>query len=101
LKLDTVDCREVSGGITLKIKVVPRSSRNELVGLVGDSLKVALTSPPVDGAANAACIQFFARLCRVPKKQVTIISGDKCREKIIQIIGITKGAFLGLLNFPK
>jgi len=99
LSLNWIDCRAVADGITVKVKVQPRSSRNGLVGFVGDSLKLALTSPPVDGAANEACIRFFANFCGVPKNQVEIISGQKSREKVIRILGVDKAGFFGLLEF--
>ena len=98
MNLDELDCRQMSGGITVKVKVQPRASRNTLAGISGDSLRLSLTSPPVDGAANAACIEFFADLCRVAKGQVAIVSGQKSREKRISITGIDKTGFLVILK---
>jgi uncharacterized protein len=98
LKLDALDCREVSDGITFKVKVQPRASRNAVLGMLGDSLKLALTSPPVEGAANSACIAFFAKLFSVGKSCVTIVSGQKSREKVIKIAGLDKAGFFAVLD---
>jgi hypothetical protein len=68
-----------------------------VTGLVGGSLKLALTSPPVDGAANEACIRFFADLCGIAKSQVVIVNGQKSREKVVYIAGVNKTNFFQYL----
>jgi len=98
VNIDELDCRQLAGGITVKVKVQPRASRNVISGINGDSLRLALTSPPVDGAANAACIEFFAELCRVAKGQVAIVGGQKNRAKVISITGVDKIGFLAILK---
>jgi uncharacterized protein (TIGR00251 family) len=98
LGIEAIDCRELVGGITVKVKVQPRASKIAITGIVGDSLKLALTSPPVDGAANEACVLFFSDLCGVSKSQIAIISGLRSREKIIRILSIDKAGFFSLLN---
>jgi len=98
LRLEALDCREFQGGITVKVKVQPRASRNAILGMIGDSLKLALTSPPVEGAANSACIAFFAALFSVGKSHVTIVSGQKSREKIIKITGLDRDGFFAVLD---
>jgi uncharacterized protein (TIGR00251 family) len=98
LGLEALDCRQLSDGITVKVKVQPRASRNAIAGLVGDSLKLALTSPPVEGAANAACISFFSDLCGVAKSRITITSGLKSRDKVIKITGIDKTGFFSIVS---
>lgn len=80
-------CRQSADGVTLELYVQPRASRNELVGLQGDALKVRLTSPPVDGAANRLCTDFVARLLRVPRGDVVLIAGDKSRHKRLLVRG--------------
>lgn len=70
-------------GISLSIRVQPRSSRNEVCGVLGDELKIALTSPPIDGEANKACTEFLAKLFSCPKKKVVIESGFTGRSKRI------------------
>jgi len=77
------------GGVTFAVKVHPRARKNAITGEVGDALKVALTAPPVDGKANAACIEFFAKLLNVPRSSVTIASGQSSRNKVIRVAGVT------------
>ena len=60
-----------------------------MVGELGDALKIALTSPPVDGRANEACIEFLAELFTIPRSSVSIVSGQSSRNKVIRIAGCT------------
>jgi len=78
-----LDIREKPQGIQFKIRVQPRSSRNSIVGLHGDALKVKLTSPPVDGAANKMCIAYLAKCLGKPKSSLEIVSGHTSRTKLI------------------
>ena len=71
------------------IRVQPRASRTELVGLHGDSLKVRLAAPPVDGAANEALVRFLADALSVPRTHVELLSGHAGRRKVVEITGIT------------
>jgi uncharacterized protein (TIGR00251 family) len=57
-----IPIRQSSGGVTFAVKVHPRAKRNAITGELGDALKVSLTSPPVEGRANEACIEFFVNL---------------------------------------
>ena len=70
-------------GWVFKVQVQPRSSRNQLVGLQGDALKVKLTAPPVEGRANQACIEVLAEALGVPKSSLRIISGETSRRKLV------------------
>ena len=76
-------------GVTFAVKVHPRAKKNAIAGEVGDALKVALTAPPVDGKANDACIEFFAKLLKVPRSSVTIAAGQASRNKVIRVAGLT------------
>ncbi len=67
----------------------PRASRNRLEGVHGDQLRIRLTAPPVDGAANAACIAFLAKSFGVRRAQVRIEAGAKSRDKLIHVTGLT------------
>jgi uncharacterized protein (TIGR00251 family) len=80
---------ESDAGITFAVKVHPRSKKNAITGEVGDALKVALTAPPVEGKANEACIEFFAKLLKVPRSSVTIAAGQTSRNKVIRVTGLT------------
>lgn len=79
---------ETAAGVVLQIQVQPRSSRNQLVGLQGESLKIKLTSPPVEGAANKACCAYLAKLFGIAKSSAELISGDKSRQKRILLNGL-------------
>lgn len=76
---------EKNGGISFAVKVHPRAKRDAIVGEIGDALKLALKAPPVEGRANEACIEFFAKLLKMPRSSVTIASGQTTRRKIVRI----------------
>ena len=80
---------ESDGGVTFAIKLHPRAKKNGITGEIGDALKVSLTAAPVEGRANEACIEFFAKLLKVPRSSVTIASGQHSRSKVIRIAGVT------------
>jgi len=71
------------------VRVQPRAKKNAIAGEVGDALRVALTAPPIEGRANAACIAFFAKLLNVPRSSVTIAAGHSSRNKVIRVAGMT------------
>src|SRR5581483_1555786 len=77
--------RETSDGASFAIKVHPRAKKNAINGEVGDALKVSIAAPPVEGRANEACIEFFAKLLKVPRSSVTIAAGQNSRNKVIQV----------------
>ena len=76
-------------GVTLAVKVHPRANKNAITGEVGDVLRLALTAPPVDGKANDACIEFFAKLLNLPRSSVTIAAGQTSRNKVIRVTGLS------------
>jgi len=80
-----IPIRDTPSGATFAVKVHPRATKNAITGEVGDALKVALTSPPVDGRANQACIEFLAKFLNVPRSSVTIAAGDTSRNKVIRV----------------
>ncbi|HEX4910347.1 MAG TPA: DUF167 domain-containing protein [Permianibacter sp.] len=71
--------------MTLAVHVQPRASRNAVVGWHGDALKVALTAPPVDGAANAALLAFIAGHFGLRRSQVSLLRGDSSRQKLLAL----------------
>lgn len=85
-----MNIQEHPDGVAIKVRVQPRAARNEISGLFGDALRLRLTAPPVDGAANASCIEFFAGLFKIPKSQIEIISGLTGRNKIIKLYGVKR-----------
>lgn len=77
------------GNITISVRVIPRSSRNEISGLVGDAIKVKLTAPPVEGAANEHLIRFLAKSLDINRARIRIASGERSREKLVAFSGLT------------
>ncbi len=90
--------RDTGDGLIFKVLLQPRSSRNQIVGLKADALKIKLTAPPVDGKANKALLDFLAKKLGVSKSQLQIIAGHTSRKKQIEVQGIKKEALLSLLN---
>jgi len=84
-------CTVNGDGIVLNLHIQPRASKNELCGVQGDALKIRLTSPPVDGAANKLCREFLADLFHVPKSAVEIVSGETSRHKRVRITASDTG----------
>ncbi|MCZ7585405.1 MAG: DUF167 family protein [Deltaproteobacteria bacterium] len=80
--------RDEGDGVWLSIRLAPRASRDKILGEHGGRLKIAVTSPPVDGEANAHVIRFLAKSLGVAKSAVEIVRGQYSREKDIHIAGV-------------
>jgi uncharacterized protein (TIGR00251 family) len=76
-------------GATFAVKVHPRAKKNGITGEAGDVLKLSLTAPPVDGKANQACMDFFAKLLEVSRSSVTIAAGQTSRNKVVRVAGLS------------
>ncbi len=83
---------EHAGAVTFDVKVQPRASREKVVGIEGDRLKIALTAPPVDGAANEALVAFLATALGVGRRDVEIVRGQTGRLKTIRVRGVGREA---------
>lgn len=79
--------RETDKGVSLEIRVLPRSSRCEIAGVQDGVLKIKITAPPVEGRANEECIRFISALLKIRKSAVSIIAGEKSRNKTVLISG--------------
>ncbi len=84
---EPVLCTVLGDGIVLTLHIQPRASKNEICGIQDNALKVRLTSPPVEGAANKLCREFLADLFSVPKSAVEIVSGETSRHKRVRVNG--------------
>ena len=84
--------------LAFKVKLLPRSSMNKIVGFEGDILKIKVKSAPVDGLANKDLILLLSKRLRVAKERIEIISGRKSRLKTVRIHGIEKNDLSLLLN---
>jgi len=74
-------------GVLLLLKVQPRSSRNEIAGVLGQELKLKVTAPPVDAAANEAVIELLSELLHCPTRSVQIVRGKTSRHKQVLLVG--------------
>ena len=83
----------MNGSVRVTIRVVPRASKSEIVGMVDGVLKVRITAPPVDGAANAEIIKLFSKTFGVSRSDVTIVSGETSRNKRIIIANLSQSKF--------
>jgi len=92
--------KESRQGVILKVRVQPRARRNAILGQVGDALKLALLAPPSEGRANDACIVFLAKLLGQPRSSITIVAGQRSRNKAIQITGISADEVRLRLGIP-
>jgi len=81
-------------GIQFSAAIQPRASRNEISGVLNGALKIRLTSPPVEGAANRTCIKFLAKTLGISPSRVDIVGGLTSKKKIIRIEGMTEAEFL-------
>ncbi len=84
-----IPIHDTPSGATFAVKVHPRAKKNAITGELGDALKVALTAPPLDGRANEACIEFFAKILNVPRASVSIAAGQGSRNKVIRVTGMS------------
>ncbi len=73
----------------IAVRVQPRASRTEIAGAYGDAVKIRVAAPPVDGAANAELVAFLAKRLGVPKSNVQIVKGERGRDKLIEIDGVS------------
>ena len=89
---------ESGDSVTFAVRVMPRSSRNQIVGVEGGALKIRLTAPPVADAANVGLIEFVADWLDVPKSVVAIVKGNRARSKILRVKGISRDRVLECLN---
>ena len=89
---------ETGGGLTVRLHVLPRAKRGELAGLHNGALKVKVMAPPVEDAANRAVIEFFSDLLGISKSNLRILAGNKSREKVLQIKGVSIVDFLNMIS---
>ena len=89
--------REGAEGVSFRVHVQPRASRNRLLGLHDEALKISLTAPPVEGAANRLLRDYLAGVLGCAKSRVEVVSGHKGRRKTVQVAGLTGAELLARL----
>jgi uncharacterized protein (TIGR00251 family) len=85
---DTLELTITADSVTLRVKVAPRASRSSVNGVHDGALKVSLTAPPVEGAANAALCALLSELLHVPKRAIQITHGQQAKLKTVRIAGV-------------
>jgi len=92
---DINDYFKITGnGIVIKVKIVPGASKNKIVGVYNNALKISITAPPVEGKANKECIAYLSKYFDVAKSKIEIISGKSSKNKLIKIYDISQSKFL-------
>ena len=86
----TIKITPTASGVCLEVQVQPRSSRNQVVGEQDGRLKIKITSPPVEGEANHALINFLAQILDIPRKNIKLLKGESSRHKLIEINGLNE-----------
>jgi uncharacterized protein (TIGR00251 family) len=92
--------RQEAPAATFAVRVVPRASKEGVAGYEGGVLRIRLNAPPVEGKANEALARFLAKALGVPRGNVTLVSGEKGRNKIVRVDGMTPEAVLSALIPP-
>ena len=85
-------------GIRFSAIIQPRSSKNEVAGAYKDAFKIRLTSPPVGGKANKACLQFFAKWLGISPSKISIAQGISSKNKTIKVVDLTEKQFHEILK---
>jgi uncharacterized protein len=87
-------------GIRLRLRIQPRASKTEVSGLHGDSLRIRLAAPPVDGAANEELVRFLSELLGVPRRAVEVTAGQASRQKTVCVTGVDVAVAADVLGLP-
>ena len=90
---------ETPDGIRISVKLTPKSSKNQILGVEADALKVSVTSPPEDGKANAALIELLAKSFKIAKSRITLVTGGKNRHKTLAISGDSQELFALIIEW--
>jgi len=85
-------------GAILKLRIIPRAAKNAIQGEHGDALKIRLSAPPVEGAANTALVKFLSKATDVPRSRIQILSGATGRNKRVLLTGCTSDSIRPLLT---
>jgi uncharacterized protein len=89
---------EREGHVLVEVHVVPRASKSAICGVHDGRIKVSLDAPPVDGAANAALIALFAKLLRLPKRDIALVRGETSRQKVLALHGASAAQIRALVD---
>ncbi|ADK84298.1 protein of unknown function DUF167 [Desulfarculus baarsii DSM 2075] len=90
--------KDENGGLSFAVRVSPRASRDQLAGEEGGALKVRLCAPPVDGQANEALLRLVAKALSLPRRDVSLASGPRSRQKRLLVKGLGREQLLARLG---
>jgi uncharacterized protein (TIGR00251 family) len=93
-----INISENNGSITFDVRVIPRSSKSEIVGEHDGALKVKLNSPPVDGAANDELVRLLSKQLAISRSAIEIVSGQTARTKRIRVTGTNTATIIDVLK---
>ena len=74
----------------LAVRVQPGASDNAVSGWIGDTVKLRVTAPPVEGAANIRCLAILSELLNIPRSRLTLVTGVRSRNKVVRILGLSR-----------
>ena len=94
----TLELRETDDGILIPVQVVPRASRTGIDGEVEGALRVRLAAPPVEGAANRELIEFLSKRLRLPKRDLTLETGERSKRKAVRVRTLSRQEILERLQ---
>ncbi len=83
---------------TLALKIIPNAPQNEIVGWLGEALRVKIHAPALEGRANDELLEFLAEKLGLPRRCVTLLRGDKSRQKVVQLEGLDASGLKTLLG---
>lgn len=84
-----IDLEQRGDAVRLRVHVQPRASRAGFAGEHDGALRVRLTAPPVEGAANQQLVELLAKSLRLPKSAVRVVSGETSRNKVVELAGVS------------
>jgi uncharacterized protein (TIGR00251 family) len=85
-----VQTRSAGVETMLAVRVQPGASQNAVSGWIGDTLKLRVTSAPVEGAANSRCLALLSKLLKIPQSHLTLVKGARSRNKVVRILGLSR-----------
>ncbi len=91
---------EEKNQILLTLRIIPNSSKNEIIKTEG-MIKVKITAPPVDGKANKALVEFLSKTFKIPKTSFKIIKGETSKDKTLSVSVLDEEKLQNLRNFLK
>lgn len=82
----------------IRVRVQPRASRDEIVGWREDTLRLRVSAPPLDGRANDAVVELISRTAGVARSAVSVVAGERGRDKLVRVTGLTPEALRARLG---